>query len=133
MQNVLSTRHASARLPRTSIVLAWILQAAAAAVFLFAAFQKLGSDPMMVQVFEAIGAGQWFRYLTGTLELFGGLGLLVPQFAPAAAALLVPVMAGAVITHLFIIGGSPVFPAVLLIALGAVIYLRREQVPVFQG
>jgi putative oxidoreductase len=82
----------------------------------------------MVQLFDAIGIGHWFRYFTGTLEVAGGAGLLVPRFAPLAAAVLALVMLGAIVTHLFVIGGSPALPIALLVALSAVLYLRRHQV-----
>jgi uncharacterized membrane protein len=32
----------------------------------------------MVGLFDAIGIGQWFRYLTGGLEVLGAVALLVP-------------------------------------------------------
>lgn len=87
---------------------------------------------MMVQFFDAIGWGQWFRYLTGTIEVAGAAGLLVPRFAPLAAILLAVVMIGAVIAHLFV-GGSPVFPIVLFAALSGIIYLRRSQLEFLRG
>jgi len=43
----------------------WILQIGAAGMFLMAGFSKLSGDPRMVGLFEAIGFGQWFRYVTG--------------------------------------------------------------------
>ena len=74
---------------------------------------------MMVGLFEAIGFGQWFRYLTGALELVAAVAVLVPQTARYGALLIAVVMTGAVATHLFILGGSPVMAAALLA--GAVI------------
>lgn len=115
-------------LSRGTAVLVWTLQIALAALFVFSGGNKLAGNPMMVQMFDAIGIGQWFRYFTGTLEVAGGVGLLVPRFAPLAAAVLAVVMLGAIVTHLFIIGGSPALPIALLIALSAVLYLRRHQV-----
>jgi len=70
--------------------------------------------PMLVQQFEHIGLGQWFRYLTGVLEVGGGIAILVPAFAPFAALLLGCVMIGAVATHLFIVGGTAA-PAIVLL------------------
>ena len=34
---------------------------------------KLAGDPVMVDMFADIGAGQWLRYLVGALEVAGGL------------------------------------------------------------
>ena len=69
----------------------------------------------MVQMFAAIGVGQWFRVVTGGIEVVGAGLLLVPSLAAYGALLLVPTMAGAIITHLAIIGGSPAIPAALLV------------------
>jgi len=44
-----------------------------------AGFQKISSDPQMVQVFSLIGVGSWFRYLTGTLEILGAIALVIPR------------------------------------------------------
>ena len=51
---------------RTGILLA-------AAMFLAAGVPKLLGAPVMVQMFNAIGIGQWFRYLTGSIEVLAGL------------------------------------------------------------
>lgn len=40
----------------------WSLQVLIAAAFLMAGFAKLSGQPMMVEMFEKIGVGQWFRY-----------------------------------------------------------------------
>lgn len=110
-----------------SEAIAWVLAVAAAAMFLMAGYKKLSGDPMMIQVFDGVGLGQWFRYLTGALEVTGGIGLLVPRVSPFAALMLAIVMVGAIMAHLFRIGGNPL-PAVLLLAacLG-VTWLRRER------
>jgi uncharacterized membrane protein YphA (DoxX/SURF4 family) len=59
----------------------------------------------LVALFDAIGAGQWLRYVTGSIEVVSGLALLVPSLAAFGALLLVPTMVGAVATHLLIVGG----------------------------
>jgi putative oxidoreductase len=105
----------------------WIVQIAVAGMFLMAGGAKLSGDPMMVGVFEKIGIGQWFRYLTGTLEVLGAIGLLTPFASGAAALGLVFVMIGAVASHLLILGGSPVSALVLLVASTGIAYGRRDQ------
>ena len=85
-------------------VLLWILQIGAAGMFLMVGFLKLSGAPQLVGLFEAIGLGQWFRYLTGTLEVVGAILLLIPRTSGLGALLLVGVMAGAVMTHVFIVG-----------------------------
>lgn len=108
-------------------VILWALQIAVAGMLLMAGFSKLSGAEPMVGLFEAIGAGQWFRYLTGGLEVLGAGLLVVPGLAGVGAIVLAAVMAGAVLTHLLVIGGSPLMPVVLLAVLGVVAYARRDR------
>jgi DoxX-like family len=76
-----------ARPRRLASTLLWGAQIVLAAFFLFgAAGPKLAGSHSMVKEFGLIGAGQWFRYLVGTAELAGAIGLLAPWFAGLAAA-----------------------------------------------
>ena len=97
----------------------WVPQVLTAAAFLMAGFAKLSGQPMMVETFDKIGIGQWFRYVTGGIEVASAILLLIPRLAPVGAAILVCTMIDAVSTHLFVIGGSPV-PALVLGCLAAV-------------
>jgi len=103
----------------------WVLQILAAVAFLGSASLKLSSAPQAVEIFAKIGYGQWFRYLTGTLEALGAIGLFIPRFSFYAALLLAVVMIGAIVSHLTILGGSPVAAAVLLVIAGTIAYLRK--------
>jgi putative oxidoreductase len=106
----------------------WGLKGLLAAVFVAAGGAKLYGVPMLVEEFEHIGLGQWFRYVTGTLEIAGGLAILVPLLSGIAAVLLGCVMVGATAMHLFVIGGSPV-PAIVLLALcAAVAIVERARI-----
>lgn len=103
----------------------WVLQVAAAAMFLMAGFSKLAGSPETVAMFDIIGAGQWFRYLTGVLEVGGAVLLLIPALAGAGALLLAVVMVGAVLATLLVVGGSPLLPLVLLAILAVIAHARR--------
>jgi uncharacterized membrane protein YphA (DoxX/SURF4 family) len=102
----------------------WILQGLAAAAFLMAGAAKLSGQPVMVEMFDKVGLGQWFRYLTGSIEVVSAILLLVPKLTPVGAGLLVCTMTGAVITHLAKIGGSPA-PAIVLGCFAAIILWGR--------
>ena len=104
-----------------------VLQIAAAGMFLMAGFSKLSGNEQMVGMFDTIGVGQWFRYLTGALEVAGGILLLIPRASGLGALILAGVMVGAVITHLFIIGGSPLMATILLSVTSFVAWGRRER------
>jgi hypothetical protein len=105
----------------------WVLQVGAAAMLGMAGFAKLTGAPEMIALFDAVGVGQWFRYATGALEVLGAVLLLVPALAGVGALVLVPVMLGAVLTHLFVIGGSPAIPLGLLAVVASVAFARRDR------
>ena len=89
-----------ARPRRLTSTLLWAAQILLAMFFLLAAAgSKLVGDHSSVQEFGLIGAGQWFRYFVGTLELAGAIGLLTPWLAGLAAAGLAADMAGATHHH----------------------------------
>ena len=104
----------------------WTLQIASAALFLFSGTLKLSGAPMMVQMFGAIGLGQWFRYFTGGLEVLSAVLLLVPSLARFGALAMAVTMVGAILTHLFIIGGNPAVPIALLAATTTVAWVRSR-------
>src|SRR5476649_830333 len=85
----------------------WVVQIGAAAMFLMAGANKLSGNEQMVGMFQAIGFGQWFRYLTGSIEVIGGILLLVPRLSGVGGLLTAGLFVGAVATNLFIIGGNP--------------------------
>jgi putative oxidoreductase len=81
----------------------------------------------MVGLFDAIGLGQWFRYVTGSVEVLGAVLLLIPRLSGLGAFMLVGAMLGAVATHLFVVGGSPLPAIILLIVTGVVAWGRRKR------
>jgi hypothetical protein len=105
-------------------VVLWILQILAASAFLLAGGLKLAGVAPMVEMFDKIGLGQWFRYLTGSLEVTGAILLLIPTTVVLGGALLVVTMVGAIATHLFVLGGSPVPAIVLFVIVGTVTWYR---------
>ena len=112
---------------RVALVALWLTQIALAGMFLFVGGLKLTGAPELIALFDAIGIGHWFRYVTGSIEVVSAVALLVPGWAVFGALLLIPTMVGAVITHLFIVGGSAVPPTVLLTGSLAIAWARRDQ------
>ena len=72
----------------------WTLQVLVAMAFVAAGSGKLLGTADMIALFQAVGIGQWFRYVTGLLEVLGAVLLLVPGKAALGAVLLACVMAG---------------------------------------
>jgi len=106
---------------------AWTLQVVVALVFFAAGSAKLAGLPYMVQLFSQIGIGQWFRIVTGLVEVSGAIALVYPRLASLGGLWLATTMFVATLTHLFVLHTTPI-PAIVLGLLSLVIvYLRRDQ------
>lgn len=102
-----------------------VIRALVSAAFLAAGLAKLAGVAMMVATFETIGWGQWFRYLTGIIEVGAAVLLWVPGMRALAALALVCTMIGAVIAHLAVLGPSPLPAAVLGVLAGLLLWRER--------
>lgn len=109
----------------------WTVQIVVGLFFVLAsAAPKLFGEASAVEIFTQIGLGQWFRYLVGTLELLGGVGLLIRRSAGAAALGLVGLLVGAAYTQAFVLDGGAlvVTPIVLGVLVGIVAWSRRREI-----
>jgi putative oxidoreductase len=107
------------------LITLWILSGLVALVFITAGGAKLAGVAVMVEMFDKVGLGQWFRYFTALLEVAGAIGLLTSRYAFYAALLLAVVMVGAIVAHVTVLGGSPAPAAALLVLSGIIAYLRK--------
>jgi putative oxidoreductase len=108
-------------------IAAWAVQSVLAAAFFAAGSAKLSGVPFMVQLFDQIGLGQWFRVVTGLVEVTGALALVFPGLASLGGLWLGFTMICATVIHILVLHTSPV-PAIVLGALNAlVVYLRRDE------
>ena len=108
------------------VITLWILSSLVALAFIGAGGGKLAGTAVMVELFDKVGLGQWFRYFTGLLEVAAGIGLLISRYAFYAAVLLAIVMFGAIIAHVTVLGGSPAPAVVLFVLSGIIAYLRKQ-------
>ena len=80
-----------------------IVQGVLGLLFLAIGSMTVAGRKMFVENFRRFGYPQWFRVATGSLEVLGGLGLLIgiwlPWLAGLASAGLILVMLGAVFTE----------------------------------
>lgn len=108
-----------------------VVKALLTLAFVAAGSAKLLGVPMMVETYDTIGLGQWFRYLTGVIEVGGAILLWVPKRQGYGAALLGATMVGAVLAHLFVLGAASALPAIVLGLLSAfVLWSYRRDMPV---
>ena len=107
--------------------LVWVLQIALAMAIGAGGVLKLTGDPAMVEMFATIGAGQWFRYAVGVLELAGAIGLLIPRLAALAALGIAVLLAGAAITNVAILDEPLYLPLAYLVVAAAIAWIRRSR------
>jgi uncharacterized membrane protein YphA (DoxX/SURF4 family) len=125
-------------LTRTQTVVTWLAQLTVAVILLQTLFFKFTGAEESVYIFTAIGAEPWGRIGSGVIELIASLLLLIPAAAPIGAALVMASMAGAILTHLTLLGievkgdGGLLFALALTAFVGSAIVLlvRRAQLPV---
>ncbi|MFJ1764981.1 DoxX family protein [Amycolatopsis sp. NPDC088138] len=106
-------------------IVLWVLQIAVAAEFVLAGIAKVTGNPQMVDMFAEIGAGQWFRVVTGLLELAGAVGLLIPALSGLAGLGLAALSIGATITNVFVLHTDTTITVVLFVVAAVIAWGRR--------
>ena len=84
--------------------ISWIFRIAAAAILLQTLYFKFTAQPESVALFTKLGVEPWGRIATGVIELITSILLLLPSVVFVGAFLGMGVMAGAILSHLTIIG-----------------------------
>jgi uncharacterized membrane protein YphA (DoxX/SURF4 family) len=109
-------------LPAT--LLRWVV----VAIFVGAGSAKLLGFASMVALFNAVGVGQWLRYVTGIGELTGALLLARPRTVLPATLLLSVLMIGAAGTEILVLRRLPLKSAatLLTVVVVAITSLRRS-------
>ena len=113
---------------KKTMIASWVLRILLAAAFLAAASSKLAGVSMMVQVFDQIGLGQWFRYVTAFVEIAGVVALFISGVTVLGALWLAATMFFALLSHLFILHSNPAGAVILLILALVLVWLEREQI-----
>ncbi len=128
MSNAVIAENVSSNTPGKGLNIGlWVVQGLLALAFAGAASGKLFGQPEMVALFDAIGVGQWFRYVTGLVELAGAALILIPKTRVIGAGLLAGTMLGAITAHLFVLHTAPTGPVVLLALVSVVLWGRRAE------
>ena len=120
------------------LVVSWICRIAAALILLQTLFFKFTAAPESVYIFTQVGAEPWGRIGSGIVELIAAILLLTPRLVWAGAFLALGVMAGAIISHLTVLGievqgdkGLLFFLAIAVFVTSSIaLLLHRTQIPV---
>jgi putative oxidoreductase len=114
---------------RVGTLIAWLLRLAVAVAFCSIGVNKFGAHSGWIGIFDRIGFGQWFRYLTGVLQVTGAALVLIPRTSLAGILLLSCTMVGAMAAWIFRLGapGNAVIPGVILVVLLGVGFVGLRQ------
>lgn len=103
-------------------------------VFLASGSAKLAALDFEVAAFERWGYPVWFMYFTGVVEVAGGIGLLIRRLSALAGACLIPVMLGAVATHIMHAEwGILVLASLILVAVATRAWYGRGDIRALAG
>jgi putative oxidoreductase len=102
--------------PKSRTIVAWVLRVILGLAFLLIGITKLTGTSHTIDYFEAIGWGQWFRYLTGCLDVAGAALLFVPRFTFYGALVLIASVGTATVLSVTVLRGNPFWggPAMVL-------------------
>jgi putative oxidoreductase len=122
---------------RIASLVSWGLQLLVAGILLQTLFFKFTGAEESVYIFSTLGVEPWGRIGSGVVELVAALLLLTPALVTYGAALTLAVMAGAIVSHLSILGievkgdGGLLFGLALTAFFGSLVVLviRRAQIP----
>ena len=123
---------------RSLNLVSWGCQIIAAVVLGQTLFFKFTAAPESVYIFTQVGLEPYGRIGSGIAELIAAILLLTPRYRWAGALLALGVMAGAIVSHLTVLGIEVMGDHGLLFGLGLVVFvasaivllINRRTIPV---
>jgi len=118
-------------------IVSWVLRITAAVILLQTLYFKFTGAPESVYIFTKVHAEPWGRIGSGVMELVASILLLTPRFTWLGALLAAGATAGAILSHLTLLGIEVQGDKGLLFALAMIVfvaslitlYLYRKQIP----
>jgi uncharacterized membrane protein YphA (DoxX/SURF4 family) len=101
----------------------WGLRIILGIIFLFVGTTKLTGTGQTVEYFAAIGWGQWFRYLTGFLDIAGTILLFVPRWTCYGAIVLACSVGTATFISLTILRGNAAWGGPIMVVVPLIMTL----------
>src|SRR5216117_4062249 len=119
-------------------IIAWICRVAAAVILLQTLFFKFTAAPESVYIFTKVGLEPWGRIGSGVAELIAAILILITRMTWLGAGLALAVMAGAIFSHLTVLGvqvmgdGGLLFGLAFAVAIcsAVLLFLQRRRVPI---
>jgi putative oxidoreductase len=121
---------------KTQNIVGWVARIIAAVILLQTLFFKFTGAPESVELFSKLGVEPWGRIGTGVFELIASLLILIPATVWLGSLLAIGLMAGAIASHVFVVGimrgdGGQLFYYALIVLACALFsfWKSRDQVP----
>lgn len=116
-------------------ILKWVLRLTAAIIMLQTLYFKFTAQPESVYIFSTLGIEPWGRLGSGITELIASILLLIPATCWMGAVLGLGVMAGAILSHLTLLGisiqgdGGQLFILAVIVfaSCGVLLYFHRAE------
>lgn len=123
---------------RSLTLVSWACQLLAAGILVQTLFFKFTASEESVYIFSTLGMEPVGRIGSGIAELIASILLLIPMLAPVGALLAMGIMAGAIASHLTVLGIEVKGDGGLLFALAVIVFvcsaivlaIRRTSLPV---
>jgi len=124
-------------LTKTQKIITLLCRVVVAVILLQTLFFKFTAAPESVYIFSKVGLEPWGRIGSGVVELIAALLLFVPGYHWLGAIVAIGVLAGAIMSHLTILGivvmndgGLLFFLALITVACCAVVlFFERRSIP----
>ena len=122
----------------STTIFSWLLRILAAGILLQTLFFKFTAAPESVYIFTKVGAEPAGRIGSGVIELIAAVLLLMPRLTWLGSVLALGMMAGAIASHLTVLGievqgdKGLLFGLALTVFLASAVnlFLNRRQIPV---
>ena len=115
----------------------WILRLVAAAILLQTVYFKFSGSEESVYIFKELGVEPFGRIFAGISELIAAVLLIIPRTTLLGALMALGVMAGAIASHLLILGivikddGGLLFGLAVIVSIccATIVYLHKDKLP----
>jgi len=122
---------------KTQKIITLLCRVVAAVILLQTLFFKFTAAPESVYIFSRVGLEPWGRICSGVFELIAALLLFVPGYHWLGAIIAIGVLAGAIVSHLTVLGivvmddGGLLFLLALItvVCCAVVLFFERRSIP----
>ena len=108
-------------------ILTWILRVLLGLLFLAIGIEKLTGTQGTIPFFDAIGWGQWFRYVSGAADTAGAILILIPRYTWNGALVITCTVGLGTYLCFTMPLYNPIFPLAMTLLAATLAFLTRPQ------